>query len=512
MANGIWVDPNTFKALKDKPSTVLTGGELATRQNSPYNFTLMGHLPDPDSVLRKSGKDISVYRELLGDAHVWSCYTQRKAGVLSLDWDIDRGTAKSKQSKAIKKIFESQKLYQLTSNVLDSLFFGYQPFEIVWGKTADGILQPNKIEAKPQEWFSYNDKNELVLDFGNRTKSEPVPHYQFLVARHQPSYLNPYGEKLLAKVFWSVTFKRGGLKFWVKFTEKYGMPQLIGKVPRGTTEPIMEDLRDKLEDMIQDAVAVIFDDQSIDISKDGVTTASADIYDKLIKYCDSEISKAILTQTLTTQPGDSGSYALGKEQGRQLGLVSKGDVELVTEFYQEFINCWDELNYRSTDIPKFILFEEDDVDKELAERDSILTEKLGVRFSKSYIEKTYFLSSDDFELDTGTTPAPGVNVAELSEKSKSIDFKDTKTDDENSFPDQVAIDKLIESFSNEKQQTLIEPVMKKLIAMVQSAESFDDVREKLADIYSEMDDSGVEKLMEKVIFLAETFGRISTDL
>jgi len=507
--NGIWLPDNTFKPLPSKPSTMVTGGELATRQNSPYNYTLMGFLPDPDPVLQKMGKSIAVLRELMSDPHVGSVVQQRKAGVLSMEWDIDRGKSKSRQAKLVKQMFEGQKMYQLTSNILDALFYGYQPIEVV-PQIINGIWTPVKIEAKPQEWFSFNDENKLVLDFGNRMKRDPVPDMKFLLPRNNPSYLNPYGEKLLSRVFWSVTFKRGGLKFWVTFAEKFGMPQVIGKVPRGTGETLMNDLRDKLEDMVQDAVAVIFDDQSIDIKNEGATTASPDIYKGLVDFCNAEISKAILTQTLTTQSDGAGSYALGKEQGNQLSKVSKGDVEIVTETYQELINWFDFNNSRSAEVPKFIMYQEEDVDDALAKRDTELSNQ-GVKFTKTYYKKSYGLEDEDFELGTATPPADTVKPNKVSKFADLTDPLKFKAAETQTFPDQEAIDKLIDSFSNEDQQTLIEPIVKKLMAVIAGCSGFDEALEKLSGLYPEMNDSGIEKLVEKLLFIAEVFGRLNAD-
>ena len=45
------------------------------------------------------------------------------------------------------------------------------------------------------------------------------------------------------------------------------MPHLIGKHPRGSTKEETNSLADMLEDMVQDAIAVIPDDSSIEIQE-----------------------------------------------------------------------------------------------------------------------------------------------------------------------------------------------------------------------------------------------------
>lgn len=56
-----------------------------------------------------------------------------------------------------------------------------------------------------------------------------------------------------------------------------------------------------------DAAGIIPDSASIDFIESNKTT-SADIYEKLARYCDEQTSKAIVGQTLTADSG-GGSYA-----------------------------------------------------------------------------------------------------------------------------------------------------------------------------------------------------------
>ncbi len=81
------------------------------------------------------------------------------------------------------------------------------------------------------------------------------------------------------------------MKFWVVFTEKYGIPHLVGKHPRGASKEETETLADLLENMVQDAIAVIPDDSSVEI-QEAEKSSSAEIFEKLIDKMNAEISKA----------------------------------------------------------------------------------------------------------------------------------------------------------------------------------------------------------------------------
>jgi len=137
--------------------------------------------------------------------------------------------------------------------------------------------------------------------------------------------------------------------------------------------------------MIQDAVAVIPDDSSIDI-KEAQKTSSSEVFQSLINFMNNEISKAILTQTLTTEIQDKGTYAATSVMAEMLNRVVNSDKRLVESLFNQLIKLIYEINFNSENMPKFILYKEEDVDKPLAERDQILV-NTGIRFTKEYYIK-----------------------------------------------------------------------------------------------------------------------------
>ena len=116
--------------LQNKNTKQTLSGEIATRKRS-LNFYSLGYmLPDPDPVLRKQGKDMKIYRELLCDPHVFACAQSRKAGVLSLEWEINRGANKDQNAQKIEDLLKSLDIYQLINDILDASFFGFQPIHL----------------------------------------------------------------------------------------------------------------------------------------------------------------------------------------------------------------------------------------------------------------------------------------------------------------------------------------------------------------------------------------------
>jgi len=489
---GLWINEKTFISFSDKLSSL--SQELATRKGAIDFYSLGMYLPNPDPVLKKQGKDLTVYKELLTDAHVGGCVSSRKSGVLSLEWAIDRGKAKTRQAKIIESCFKDLDLYSIISEMLSAVLYGYHVSEVIWQKVGNYIL-PANIIGKPQQWFVFSENNELLLRTRSNWKGEAVPERKFLILQHNASYENPYGTPELSRCFWPVTFKKGGLKFWIIFSEKYGMPYLIGKHPRGTSKDDTEMLADMLESMVQDAIAVIPDDASIEILEAGGKSASADIYEKLIDYCDKEISIALLGQNLTTNVS-TGSYAATQAHMQIRKDIIDSDRRLIEKAMNTLIKWIYELNFSDTSsMPVFSMYEEEDVDEELAARDEKLTaslEKSGLKLTKRYYQKYYSLEDEDIE-EVKTQIEKPLSFAE----SNSL------------FPDQQALDDAAEDITPEELQKQMEGILKPIIDLINEGRSYEEVMEKLLETYPDMDTSEVEKMLSRAIFISELWGRLN---
>ena len=463
--------------------------EIATRKRSINFYSLGSYLPDPDIVLRKQGKDVKIYRELFCDPHVFACIQSRKAGVLSLEWEINRGLDKTKDAELVEDLLKKLDIHKLINDILDATLFGFQPIEIIWKKVGNYVL-PIELKAKPSEWFCFDEENLLKFRTKEHYWGEELPPKKFLCPQNNPSYDNPYGKRVLSRVFWPVTFKKGGLKFWVVFTEKYGIPHLIGKHPRGATKEETDNLADLLEEMIQDAIAVIPDDSSVEI-KEANKSSSAEIFEKLIDKMNSEISKAILGQTLTTEIGATGSYAASNTHMAVRQDIIDADKKLVEKTINQLIQWIYEINFANAEVPVFELYEPEDVDLTLAQRDKILYDT-GVKFTKEYFIKTYGLEEEDFDIREDIIP---INQ----------NFKQFSEQEEHLLPGQAQIENLYKFITerelNKQSQNMLAP----LIDLFESCENYEEAFELLTD--KNLQSKKFEETIQKALFLCELQGR-----
>lgn len=365
--------------------------EIATRAASVDGWSFGHYLPNPDPVLKKMGKDISAYRELLSDGQVRAGVRRRKAAIKGLEWRITP-TGNNKVDEQLNAMFENLKLNRIITEMLNATLFGYQVSEILWQKQ-DSLLVPVDIVGKPQEWFIFDTDNRLRFKTkDNSIEGELLPEQKFLVTTQEATATNPYGLGDLAQCFWAATFKKGGFKFWLEFTEKYGSPWLVGKHPRQTSETDKAELADALEEMIGTAIAVVPDDSKVEILEAAGKGASSDAFQAFLNFCKAEINIALLGQNQTTeQESNRASATAGLEVVED---IRNDDKAIIEETFNQLLEWICKLNFSVETLPKFELYEQESIDTAQVERDEKL-HRIGVRFSQDYFERVYGFEKGD---------------------------------------------------------------------------------------------------------------------
>jgi phage gp29-like protein len=364
-------------------------------------------LPNPDPILRARGQHVRVYRDLRTDAHVGGCIRRRKSAVKALEWGLDRGNSPARVAKSIEALLHDLPMEQIIGQACDAVLYGYQPMEVMW-QARGTMWVPADVVAKPPEWFGFDDANQLRFKTReNQTLGELLPERKFLVPRQDATYDNPYGFADLSMCFWPIVFKKGGVKFWLAFTEKFGSVFPVGKLPRTAQKEQRGEMLDALDKLIADGVAVIPDDGSVDLIEAAGKGASADLYERLVMYCRSEVSIALTGTNQTTEAtANRASATAGLEVADDL---RDGDAEIVSAAINQLIRWVVERNWASAEAPVFEMWDQESRDKLRAERDKSLKDA-GAKFTQAYFIRAYGYEEGDLEPDAAA-PAPAAPVS-----------------------------------------------------------------------------------------------------
>lgn len=484
--NGLYIG-GQFVSFAEAKASQPNLKQIASR-SSVSGFSSFGSvLPNPDPILKKMGKDITVYKDIRSHAVVKGALRRRKAAVKAKAWRIVQDEASDQVFDHINQIFKKLQVNKITGSLFDGTWFGYQPCEITWAYQ-DGAWLPVKIEAMPPDWFFFDPQNELRFKDKNAGQEGLlVEPRKYLVPTQDASYENPYGEPDAALVFWADAFLQGGKEFWVRFTEKYGSPWVIGKYGNNYDEAKQETLLNNLYAMVQDAVAVIPDNSQIEIIEAAGKSASADVFERFLMYCRSEINIALLGQNQTTEAeANRASATAGAEVSAE---ISDGDCEMTAEQYQLLIDWIVDYNWGGPS-PQFEYFEDSNGGIEQAERDAKLS-TTGVRFSNQYFEREYGFQDGDLlpeEQRSASEPTSSVSFAE---------YTPVRTE----FAAAAA-----PVLANEAEPHLNDMV-DRVRRVVQSATSFQNLQDDILAEFSELDSSELTKVMQIALTVAELQGR-----
>lgn len=485
------------KSTSFAQAQAISGGnlteEFAVRQfwNSLGSLTV---LPNPDPILRAEGKALSTYRQMV-DGHLGAVTRKRRAAVRSRPWSINPCGASARSTELVQATFAKLDIRHASAILWQSNLLGYSLLEVMW-QIQGGVVLPVNLKDKPQEWFGWHADGSLrfLADSG---LGEPVPERKFLVARNEPTMLNPYGKPLLSEVFWPLAFKRGGLRFWMTFAQKYGMPHAIGKVPAAASQQEREDLLTTLVAMTQDAAAVISDNQTVELHEAGGKASSTSAYSELVRWADTEISKAILGETLSTEIGSVGSLAAAQVHNDVRKDLALDDANLIESCFNQLIDWIYELNFPSETVrPRFEIQMPDDLQEARVTRDKTLSD-MGLRFTPEYFADTFRIDPKYIAAANGPATAPaGASAGQFAEGQGDAREAILRELEAALTPEAM----------QDQAQSLVDPILE----LARTATSYAEIEDGLVGLLSEsrLDTSSLEAALSRMCALTEGLGGI----
>ncbi len=469
--------------------------EVATRNVAEF-VTGLDYLPNPDTILKNNGGNIKVYREMI-DAHLDAVKNKRFASITSRAWTIDGSKGDQKKAKFVEEYLWNIDLRNVISQMLEAIGFGYAVHEIVWNTVQTDLgtlILPTAIKDRKQEWFKFDSDSKLLLQTNDGSRRE-MPERKFLVTRNRPTTANPYGNAVYSRCFWPLAFKKGGLKFWMLFVEKYGMPKAIGKVPPTATEKEQQNFLKMLAGLVRDAVAVIPQTGSVELLEAGA--ANANPHKAIVDWADQAMSKAWLGETLTTeQTSSGGTQAMATVHNDVRADLALDDAAMIESSINQLIRWIYEINWpNEKEIPWMNIILPEDLQEARLNRDIKLTQ-LGVKFNAQYITDIYGIDEKYFEM-TEVQPQGGMFAEGPEKKGKVRSTSHELRKQVNAFT---------EHLEDECEKVdILAPIRE----LVENAKSLEEVRDKLIGCYAEMPMEKIAEEMEQAFLAADLAGRFS---
>lgn len=245
---------------------------------------------------------------------------------------------------------------------------------------------------------------------------------------------------------------------------------------------------------MEDAVAAIPDDSSIEIKEAAGKADSSDIYQNLITLARSEISIALLGQNQTTEANSNRASA-------QAGLevtddIRDADADIVESAVNQAIRMAVSMNFGDVASPVWKMWEQGTVDDTQATRDEKLS-RAGVVFTPQYFKREYQLQNGDID----ETPP-----SERQKNTLPLSFAEAIDAD---IQAQQDLDDALDILMNGGTLNgVLAPVLEPLFNQVKDGVNPSELLGALAELYPQMNADDLQERLARIMFVATVWGRL----
>jgi len=297
----------------------------------------------------------------------------------------------------------------------------------------------------------------------------------------------------------------------VSFAEIYGLPLRLGKYQQGASEDDKRALMQALVQIGADAAGIIPDGTTIDF----VTTektSSVDLYERLARYCDEQISKAVLGQTLTSDSG-GGSYAQSKTHNDVRHDLTMADCKaLAATLRRDLLRPLCLYNFGETVRIPYIRFACEE-GEDLAQTATIigtLIRETGLKIPTSYLYKKFSIPKpEDGEEVANPQSQTGSVVTPWSMKDRKMALKEEENPGSKGLGRTEGLMEAAMDVGPETFRDLYRPIQD----LLEDAESLEEIKAALDDpkqvreLYGRMESPELERMLSHMMTLADVEGR-----
>lgn len=334
------------KKTNDPATPWPEGTQFATVKNDitiPFYTDVLSFIDDT-LLERGGGKGLKLYDEIERDTHAYSVLQKRKHQLVGREWIVKSG-GEDKDSIAaadfINDLFSAIPFDQICLDLLDATLKGFSLGEPIYGRDGRHVVIDKMVTIDQRRIVFDPEFKPRLLTLSAPLKGEELPERKFVVHRFGMKGNNPYGLGLGTRLFWPTLFKRKGVAFWMRFLEKYAAPIPVGKYPIGALPKQIRDLEVILSGLNHASAITVPIGTELETfeGRSSITTGQAN-YLNWSQFWNTEMSKATLGETLTTEVGTTGARAASETHASILDMLVDSDADLLSGTLNDQLIKW----------------------------------------------------------------------------------------------------------------------------------------------------------------------------
>jgi len=450
------------------------------------------------------------------DPQIGSDLAKRRQLAAELEWQIvppdNASRAEKKAAEQAAEVFDGLEVEDLIIDMGAALGHGWANLEQTWAR--DGAMRfIEQPELRPHGWFRLHSENQnsITLRDNSQNGAELWP-LGWVQHRHKakPGYIARSG--LCRMLAWPYLFQNYALGDLAQLLEIYGIPARVGTYPRNASDKEKLTLLRAVTSLGSNAAGIIPQGMEIDFKE--AADGKSDMFKVMMDWCQQAKAKVVLGGTLTSGTGEgTNTNALGNVHERALDSLIHSDIrQYASTIKRDMLWPMAAMNFGIADLRRAPQFK---LDMGETEDFVVLSESLpkfvemGARIpmwwfhEKSGIpeagEKDEVLTLSPKAQEPPTLPAE--QKAVLSTALAAL--KGTLNSP------QSALDDVIKAISPAQQQGQAEALLKPIMDRIQAGDNYDAIQDDLSDLYPDLDVSGIEDVLTRLFFIAETWGRLN---
>lgn len=445
------------------------------------------------------------------DGHMASQFQLRKLAVQGLEWEIEPGADDPRAEAAAdfcREILEGlTDLDELLLDLLDAVAKGYSLAEILWDVSSGqaGIREVRWIMPNKVTWWE--SVVPRLLTEAEPVRGEDLVPFKFIYHKYKARSGMDTRAGVLRTCAWMYLFKNYSVKDWVAFSEIYGQPMRYGVYDPSAGQDERAALLAAVRAIGTDAAGIISRGTEIKLLE-GQRYGSLNVYETLVRFCDEQMSKAILGQTLTSEASGqdgSGSRALGEVHADVRRDLLEADAKaLGKSLRQQLLRPLVGFNFGwevATPWLRFVVEEPEDM-RQVAETIKVAGEFLDI--SQEWASERLGMplrQQNETPLKTAAAASPEAAQAlkQVAAKGETPPAPETP---EPQHPADLITGRLAEATAEP-----LDAWVNQVRELLDSSADLTEFRDRLVDLFAGLDPADMASAMAEAFALAELAGR-----
>lgn len=247
------------------------------------------------------------------DLHYAAQLRTRKLAVAAIEPTVEAYSDDEQDilmAERVREVMEDDMIPELFFDLLDGLGKGLSVVQILWN-TRTMPWKPKDYKWVDPRYLRQDQSTleEILLISESAPQGAPLEPYKFILHTPRSKSGSVWRNGLARLVCVMYMLKSYTVRDWWAFAEVFGIPIRVGKYGANASKDDIQTLVNAVSRIASDAGAVIPESMKLELIESATGKGGDLLFEKMARWCDEQISKAVLGQTMTADDGSSRAQA-----------------------------------------------------------------------------------------------------------------------------------------------------------------------------------------------------------